>query len=350
MPTCAYMPSSANAINVFNTSTDSIITSGISVGNDPTGVAFTPDGTKAFIANQTSGTISVIDTVSATVVHTISVSPSGYPYGVAIGVTANGTYAYVTVKNADTTLADFVLVIDTSSYTIVSPSPIYLTVKCYPYGVAITPDGSYVYVAISTTQYSGNGSVSIIQTSNNTLISGSITFTTPQANYPWGVAISPTGSPPTAYVTLDSLEYLGHVAVFPANGSTSVSITYVTVSYRPRGIAITPDGTTVFTANFGSNSTPDGNVSYFSTSPLPTMASDYNNTVLYYAFGIAVTPDGSKAYVGTNGGNTVVMSTSSHTAISTISSTGGNAFGIFIQQNAFAGPFTGGPGSDWFGL
>jgi YVTN family beta-propeller protein len=347
----AYMAtdSSTNTIVTVDTNTDTISypSGGIAVGNNPFGVAFTPDGLTALVCNIGSGTISVINVVNASVVHTIAVSSDNAPFAVAIGTTTNGVYAYVTIINNDKTAVDSVAVVDTASLSIVKY--IALSLACYPYGIAITPDGSYVYVAINTNSSTGNGSVAIIDTSTNTLVSGSIAFT-PTNYYPYGIAISSTGSPPTAYVTLSAGSNLGNVAAFPANGSTSVSISYVTVGYRPQGIAVTPDGSTVYVANEGIT-TMSGNASYFSTSPLPSTATDINNSHLYQALGVSVTPDGTKVYVGGfYSSNIVVISTSSHSVTTIISSTGGNAFGTFIQPNPnpFYASFQG-VTSGWFG-
>ena len=64
----------------------------ISVGDNPKGVAITPDGTKAYVTNLDYHTVSVINTATNTVSATITVGDG--PYGVVI--TPDGTKAYVT--------------------------------------------------------------------------------------------------------------------------------------------------------------------------------------------------------------------------------------------------------------
>ena len=54
----------------------------VPVGLSPEGVAITPDGKNAYVANSGSGTVSVIDTATNTVAATVPVGPS--PEGVAI--------------------------------------------------------------------------------------------------------------------------------------------------------------------------------------------------------------------------------------------------------------------------
>ena len=62
----------------------------IPVGNGPAGVAFTPDGTHAYVANFGSNTVSVIATATNTVVATVIVNS---PFAVA--VSPNGQDVYV---------------------------------------------------------------------------------------------------------------------------------------------------------------------------------------------------------------------------------------------------------------
>src|SRR4029077_4311946 len=73
-------------------------------------IAVSPDGTRAYVNNVGSGTTSVVDTKSNLVVATIAVG-SG-PYGVAIS--PDGSHAYI-ANNSGT-----VSVIDTSSNSVVS--------------------------------------------------------------------------------------------------------------------------------------------------------------------------------------------------------------------------------------
>jgi YVTN family beta-propeller protein len=98
----------------------------IPVGRVPFGVAITPDGTRAYVANEFSYTVSVIDTATNTVVATIPVGL--VPIGVAI--TPDGTRAYVPNEFSYT-----VSVIDTATNTVVATIPVGLL----PLLVAITP-------------------------------------------------------------------------------------------------------------------------------------------------------------------------------------------------------------------
>ena len=63
----------------------------MNVGSGPYGVAVSPDGTKVYVANDNSNTVSVIDTATNTVTATVPVG--SYPSGVA--VSPDGTKVYV---------------------------------------------------------------------------------------------------------------------------------------------------------------------------------------------------------------------------------------------------------------
>ncbi len=288
---------SSNTVSVIDTSANTVSTT-ITVGNSPTGAAVTPNGSKAYIANRTDGTVSVINTVNNTVSKTITVGTS--PAGVAI--TPDGTKAYITNQGGNS-----VSVINTATDTISTT----ITVGSNPWGVAITPDGRYAYVANGTSP----GTVSMIDIATNT-VSATITV----GNSPAGIAVNPSGV--TVYVTNQSS---GTVSYFAA-GNTSPTVNAVTVGSTPSGIAITPNGAHAYVANAGSS-----NVSVIDTS-----TNTVSTTISISSAnpsGAAVTPDGSTVYVTNGAGNTVsVISTATNTVTTTISGfSGPESFGQFIQ-------------------
>jgi YVTN family beta-propeller protein len=126
----------------------------------------------AYITNENDGTVSVIDTATNTVVGS-PITVGANPFGVA--VTPDGSKVYV--ANSDSTVS----VIATATNTVVG-SPI--TVGFFPVGVAVTPDGSKVYVANS-----GSNTVSVIATATNTVVGSPITV----GNHPiaFGLFIQP---------------------------------------------------------------------------------------------------------------------------------------------------------------
>jgi YVTN family beta-propeller protein len=179
-----------NTVSVIDTATNTVIAT-ITVGSGPGGVAVTPDlrrdgdgdrrderedkarASKVYVANHNDNTVSVIDAATNTVIGS-PITVGNDPYGVA--VTPNGRRVYVTNRSSNT-----VSVIDTATNTVIgSPIP----VGNFPIGVAVTPDGRKVFVA----NFRDN-TVSVIATATNTVIGSPI----PVASGPvaFGVFIRP---------------------------------------------------------------------------------------------------------------------------------------------------------------
>src|SRR6266851_4582487 len=75
--TSAYVTNASGTVSVIDTTTNTVVAT-IPVGLFPSGVAITPDGTRAyvinqFVTNQGDNTVSVIDTMTNTIVATIPV-------------------------------------------------------------------------------------------------------------------------------------------------------------------------------------------------------------------------------------------------------------------------------------
>jgi YVTN family beta-propeller protein len=88
------------------------VTATIPVGNNPAGVAITPNGTYAYVTNYGSGTVSVINTATNTV--TATISGFNTPNGVAAA--PNGAYVYITNLNGTVSMTS-------TSNAITSPTP-----------------------------------------------------------------------------------------------------------------------------------------------------------------------------------------------------------------------------------
>jgi YVTN family beta-propeller protein len=102
---------------------------------EPNGVAFMPDGRKAYVANTVSGTVSVIKTNIANGVitrPTVHIAVGTEPYGLAL--TPNGKKLYVSNARSNS-----VSVIDTTTDTVIKTIA---NVGIEPRGLAITNDGN----------------------------------------------------------------------------------------------------------------------------------------------------------------------------------------------------------------
>jgi YVTN family beta-propeller protein len=151
----------------------------IQVGEEPRSVVITPNKAFAYVTNQVSGTVSVIDLNSQT--KTVDIPVGAEPYGIAL--TPDATRAYVANSASNT-----VSIIDTASNTVVGTINI---PGVQPRGVAITNNNGgtgqqFVYVTQFLSQPTASGApgldqgsegkVFIISTTDDTQIQGVITL------------------------------------------------------------------------------------------------------------------------------------------------------------------------------
>jgi YVTN family beta-propeller protein len=114
-------------------------------------------GRGCYVANYNAGTVSVINTATNAVG---SIPVGSGPTGVA--VTPDGSKVYV--ANYGGGSGSIVSVINTATNTVGS-----ITVGSGPFGVAVTPDGSKVYVANI-----GSNTVSVINTATDAVVGSPI--------------------------------------------------------------------------------------------------------------------------------------------------------------------------------
>jgi YVTN family beta-propeller protein len=158
------------------------LTATIPVGQYPIGVAVSPDGKHAYVANESvPSSVSVIDTATNQVTDTFAI-PSSSPLGVA--VSPDGTRAYVVSAGNPR-----VFVIGTATNHVTATIPVGNSQG----GVAVSPDGTRAYIT-----HSGYpGSVSVIDTAT-----GHVTATIHRLCSPWGwrsAPAAPTSTSPTPW-------------------------------------------------------------------------------------------------------------------------------------------------------
>jgi YVTN family beta-propeller protein len=237
------------------------------------GAAVSRDGTRAYVTNYTSGNVSVIDTASKTVV--TSVEAGADPVGVV--VSADGHKAYVA-----NSFSNSVTIVDTGTFvTKQIPMPEY----SYPTSIAISPDGTRVYVAgDNVVPDFGNAAcyVFVIDTSSEQVVNSI------RVPYPMALAVSPDGT--KIYVVGESA-YLYTIST-ATNTITSSLLLENNGATQPAtaGIAVTPDGTRVFADDGGDNNIFEVDVTQ-------------NKVVLTIQAGsvpgvLAVTPDGRELWAG----------------------------------------------------
>ncbi|KKH49928.1 PKD domain-containing protein [Methanosarcina sp. 1.H.A.2.2] len=285
----------SNNISVIDTTTNKV-TATISVGSNPIGVAINPDGTKIYVVNSHSNDVSIIDTATNTVKATVPVGRS--PQGVAIS--SNGKKLYVANRVSNT-----ISVIDTAINTVAST----VTVGKYPAGVAVSPDGKKAYVTNE-----GDNTVSIIDTTTKAVIS-----TVSVGKSPEEIAVTPDGT--KVYVANSDN---GGISVIDT--STNTVTATVKVEGTPSGVAVNPEGTKAYVTT---------NDKYFSTVSVIDVSTNKVTATIPVGpnpVGVAVTPDGKKVYVAINLCNAVsVIDTATNTVTATmLVGNGPHASGQFI--------------------
>jgi DNA-binding beta-propeller fold protein YncE len=124
-------------IVVVDTAGDKVVGKPIPVGGIVTSIVFTPDGQTAYATGDPIDEVQVIDVALGEVVKSIPLSANSTPHSLA--VSPDGSRVYLGTKNPTT-----LTVIETARNQIVG-EPIPLTVS--PNEVAVTPDGRTVLVA-----------------------------------------------------------------------------------------------------------------------------------------------------------------------------------------------------------
>jgi YVTN family beta-propeller protein len=284
----------------------------------------------AYVAHFT-GNISVINAAHA-VVATIPDAPLSYK----IAITPDGTRAYVTHAGS----GDTVSVINTASNTLVGS----IFVGTRPLGIAMSADGSHVYVANEVSK-----TVSVISTAANSVVK-TIPVALSGAN---DVALNPSGTHllvggclssvlsvintvtnliektiPVPYGCSGAIAFLhGGTHAYVQNGSSLLRVNTVTnavdtvlsglPSCSASSLAITPDGTRAYLASPGhSNCGVANTVRVFDTA---THTLTGTITVGNGPVGIAITPNGERVYVTNTYSNSVsIIRTSDNVVIGTI--------------------------------
>ncbi|MFK8102571.1 MAG: beta-propeller fold lactonase family protein [Saprospiraceae bacterium] len=214
--TKAYISNSgAGTVSVINTASQSVTTT-ITVGNNPWGIAVHPDGSKVYVTNRGENTISVISVATNIVTATLTVG-SG-PYSLAFS--PNGTVLYVSNHNDNTVSMVF---LETNL------PPATINVGTRPVGLISNRDGTRVYVA---NELSDN--ISVIDPIAQTVIS-----TIPVGDGPFALALKESGA--QLYVTNTTDNSISII-----NTSTNTNFMTIGGITRPRGIAPVPNTNTFY--------------------------------------------------------------------------------------------------------
>ncbi|WP_165693793.1 Ig-like domain-containing protein, partial [Mycolicibacterium diernhoferi] len=254
----------------------------IPVGPYPTDAATSPDGSYVYVVGGTdSGTVSVIDTATQTVTASIPVDAGAA--GIVIAPDGSRVYVMNTVQGAAS-----VSVVDTATNAVIAVIPVTNgSASDWPTGLAISPDGSRIYVTIDTGGFVG-GKVSVINTATNKVIATIQQTGHPEGNQPTGVAVSADGS--LVYVTNANNwgSTSGTVTVIDT-ATNSVSTTIPLGTYGPGALAVAPNGGSLYVVNESGGSVSVIDAATNAVTATIPVAEGY--VALY---GLTISPDGSR--------------------------------------------------------
>ncbi|KAI9024794.1 hypothetical protein DFJ74DRAFT_642810 [Hyaloraphidium curvatum] len=263
----------------------------IPVFNDPRGIAVSPDGTRTYVTNGGSNTVSIIDNSAFTILTNVPVGSN--PIGVAVGA----AFAYVANQGAGT-----VSVIDTSTSSVVGTVP----VGNSPIGVAISPDGSKVYITVANDVVSASNWIKVISTASNSVVS----TITGVGWYPQGVAFNPVIS--KAYAANG---YTTNLAVINS-ASDSVAGQVGGMNYG-QFVAVDAVGTRAYVSNYQSS------VAVVDTSTDSLLA-----TIAGFTYPVMLTVVKDRVFVANSGANTVAVIAATTNSILTSLSVGVSPWGV----------------------
>lgn len=202
----------------------------------------------AFVPNLLSGSLSVINTDTNTVINTIDMS--GYGTLDQIAITPNGYFAYIRTNLG-------IQVLSLATNTVIKTIPYSPTIEApEPGGITVSPDGGHVYVATRsnflplTGTAIGCNTLTVIATSTNTVVADINAFPpSTQGGGTGALAITPDGL--TVYMACEATTTV--VAFDTATNTVKATISGIpTGGSKAQNIAITPDSSTVYVSRASS--------------------------------------------------------------------------------------------------
>jgi len=225
----------------------------ITVGKQPSGMAISPTGDLALVANRADGTISVLSIRGrdVLVVDTVTVGAATDSVS-AVAITPDGKRA-LAVKSAANNVA--LLSIDGQKVTYDKRD---LPAGIFPYNIAVTPDGKLALTADTGNGGSSDGNVDTVSVIDLEADPPRVIDHVTVGDSPEGLAISPKGDiavtveargsnmPKTSFFYHQG----GAVTALRIDGKKVTNAGEITVGALPEAVAFSPDGQYVYVGNF----------------------------------------------------------------------------------------------------
>jgi DNA-binding beta-propeller fold protein YncE len=224
----------------------------ITVGRQPSGLAISPKGDLALVANRADGTISVLSIrgKDILVVDTVTVG-TGADQVSAVAITPDGKRA-LAVKAAANKVA--LLSINNGKVTYDKRD---LPAGIYPYNIAVTPDGKLALTADTGNGGSSDGDADTVSVIDLEADPPRVIDHVTVGDSPEGLAISPKGD---LAITVEArgsnmkgasfYNPSGAVTILGIDGKKVRHIGEISVGAFPEGGAFSPDGGYLYVGNF----------------------------------------------------------------------------------------------------
>jgi DNA-binding beta-propeller fold protein YncE len=225
----------------------------ITVGKQPSGMAISPKGDLALVANRADGTISVLSIrgKDVLVLDTVPVGAAADSVS-AVAITPDGKHA-LAVKSAANKVA--LLSIDGQKVTYGKRD---LPAGIFPYNIAVTPDGKLALTADTGNGGSSDGNVDTVSVIDLEADPSRVIDHVTVGDSPEGLAISPKGDlavtieargsnmPNTAFFHHSA----GAVTALKIDGKKVTNAGDINVGGLPEGAVFSPDGQYLYVGNF----------------------------------------------------------------------------------------------------
>jgi len=295
----AYVPNEGTGtLSVIDTATDQVVGE-IQAGKKPRGLAVSLDGTRLYVSDQPNNRLVVVDLASRKAIGTVplGVSPEG------VSASPDGRYVAVALEESNS-VAFIATATEKEAFTVKVEGK-------NPEHAVFSPDGKLVYVGAEDAEQ-----VDVIDVGKRQQVAAIAVGRRPR-----GIGFLPDGS--RAFIACEIASEVHVVDV--ARGQT---VAVVKAGNFSNGIAVRPDGKVVYVSNGR-----DGTVSAIDTASNRIIA-----TVATGArpWNMAITPDGRKLYVANGRANSVsVIDTETHTKLRDIP-VGKLPWGVIIPRPPLA--------------
>lgn len=291
----------------------------IPVGATPYGIAVTPDGSQVYVSNSTGGSVSVMDTMSRSVIRTVTANVGTTPVGIAIN--PSGTTAYVGNYNAgDFPTSGRITAINTA--TGASTGHIIQTAtgaQCrWLLNLKVSFNGEKLYLACQD-------DVRVQELDLPSLSTGRLLATTENNNFPSDLAVTFDDS--TLLVPVNGSGVNANKALFITVASAPGTNTYLSpVTTGPFSVAISPISGLAYLAGGAS-----GAISV--VNPATRLSAEPDIPVGGQLSDIVITPDGRTAIVSVVDRNEVKVIDLSSRVISATLPVGNGPQSIALSPN-----------------